>query len=190
LHRQVVAVEGAGQHCEPDAAPDAGLASADGEDFVAGLETGLGGDGVRQHAAHLGPHTVLADHQHTPVHGDREQEVEQRPRQHDQRALPQLLTIEGEVQLIRRDLFLALVEHLHIAAYRHGRERVLGRVAAAAPGQKRRAETDGKAQHLDAEPAGDPEVPEFVNGDQDKDRDQEGTDGDGEVVHAVRTDRG
>ena len=77
---------------------------------------------------------------------------------------------------------LALVEHLDVAAQRDRGDRVLGAVAAAAHPQ-RPAETDREAQHLDPEPARDPEVPELVEGHQHAEADDHPPHRSDEITH-------
>jgi hypothetical protein len=82
-----------------------------------------------------------------------------------------------------RDLALAFVEHLHIAAEGYGRYRVLGLVRACPVQPQGPSETDRETQHLDAEAFGDDEVAELVHRDQHADSDDEVDDG-VQKVHA------
>src|SRR6185312_11646545 len=97
------------------------------------------------------------------------QEVEQGPRQHHRGAPGDRLPVEGARQVGRRHLPFPLVRHLHIAAEGQGREHVFGLVALAVPRPYGFAEPDREAQHLDAEPARDDEVAEFMGDHQDAD---------------------
>ena len=66
-----------------------------------------------------------------------------------------------------------LVEQLHVAAERYGRDHELDRVLAEHAPIQRLAEADGEAQHADAELARDPEMAELVHRDQHADRHDE-----------------
>ena len=88
------------------------------------------------------------------------------------------------MQLIGGDLPLALVQHLDVAPQGDTGQHILGGVGVALAPEQGPAEADGEAQHLDAQAARDPEVPELVNRDQDRQGDQEGTEGK-EQIHGA-----
>src|SRR5205085_2322114 len=76
-------------------------------------------------------------------------------------------------ELVRRHGTLALVEQLHVAAERHRRHHVFDAIGAGDALEQRPAETDREAQHLEAEPPRDPEMPELVHRDENSHGDHE-----------------
>ncbi|MNY33744.1 hypothetical protein D3C86_1680360 [compost metagenome] len=73
--------------------------------------------------------------------------------------------IEGLLDLLGRHFAFALVEHLHVAAQRDGGDHEFGALLVV-PAQQWHAEAHGKAQHFDPTATRDPEMAEFVKGDQ------------------------
>jgi hypothetical protein len=136
---------------------------------------------LREHRLRFGQ----AVHVKPGVDQHREHEIEQRARDDDGEALPHALAVEGAPRLRRRHCPLALVEHLYVAAERHGSDHPLGAVGPQAPGGERPAESHRKAQHLDAAEPRDEVVAVFVHDDQHAERDDEGEDG-VQQAHAAR----
>ncbi len=82
---------------------------------------------------------------------------------------------EGAVQFRGRDIALALVQQLDVAAQGDRGQAILGAIGVLADARQQRfAEADAEAQHLEAEFLGDPVMPELMDGNQDADRNQEG----------------
>jgi hypothetical protein len=151
-------------------------------DQLAFLEAGLQRRRMRRRRRQQGLLALDADDEGGPVEADRQQEVERRPRQDDQAALPQRRVVEGARALVRQHRALALVEHAHVAAQRHRRDHVLDAVGAA-PSPQRPAEADREAQHLHAAAPRDPEMAELVERHQHADGDDEAADAPRQVKH-------
>ena len=103
---------------------------------------------------------------------DGEQQVRDRARNDDGHPPAHVLAVEGAVAVRRRDVALALVRHLDVAAERHCGNRPLGTVRTEAARPEDAPEADGKPQHLDPDEARDPEVAEFVEDDEHAQHDQ------------------
>src|SRR5918995_409129 len=139
-----------------------GLA-ADAADLVQGAKIGSRGQRTRGDVAdhRLQPGDPL--HEHEPVRDDREQEIENRSREQHRDACQRRPAIESARQLLGWHRALALVEQAHVAAERNRRDHVFDAIrVAAGKGHERTAEADRESQHLEAEAAGDPVVPELV----------------------------
>src|SRR6185437_5287376 len=104
---------------------------------------------------------------------DGEENVEAGAGEQHHDALEGVLAREGPRQVLGRHRAFALVEELHVAAERNGRDGDLRAVRAQPPGLQRLAEADREPENLEAETARNPEVAELVNGDQESDRDDE-----------------
>jgi len=100
------------------------------------------------------------------VDDEREDEVHRRSGEDDRRAAAHRLGREGPLRVGDRVrlLLVLLAEHLHVAAYRHRREGVLGLTSAAR--QQHRAEADREAEYSHTDALGDREVPELVHEDE------------------------
>ena len=96
----------------------------------------------------------------------REQQVSQRSGSDDGAALPDVLAIECASAVIRRDLALALIDHLDVTAEGHRGDRPLGRIGPDASRPYDAAEADGEAQHLDPGESGHEVMAELVECDQ------------------------
>src|SRR5690606_21190755 len=106
-----------------------------------------------------------ADDGNAPEGHDGEQEVGHRAGRDTGGALFDALAAAGLIQLARSDRRLALVEPLDAATQGSAGNHEFG-AAPVMPAVQRRTEADGEAQHLDTTAPGDPEVPVFVDGDQ------------------------
>jgi hypothetical protein len=102
-----------------------------------------------------------------------EQEVRDRARGDDRNALADALAVERPRQVRRGNGAFALVGHLDVAAERNRGEGPFGAVRPEPARPDDASETDGKAQHLDAAPACDDVVAEFVEDDQHAQHDEE-----------------
>ena len=70
------------------------------------------------------------------------------------------------MRLIGRHLAFPSIQHLDIAAQRQCGNHIVSAIASA-PLPERTAKADGKLQHLDAQTASHPKMPEFMDGHQD-----------------------
>src|SRR4030095_8871949 len=96
---------------------------------------------------------------------------------------PDVLAIESARKIGRRDIPLALLRHLHIATERDGRQRPLRPVLRGLAHRDDPPESDRKAQHLDAAPARDHVVAEFMEHHQNAQRDEKRDNLVGQVDH-------
>jgi hypothetical protein len=145
----------------------------DAQDRVAGAEPRLLCNRIFGDLADHRLDAIHADHVDRPVGQDGENEIEQRARDHDGHALPDALAIEGPVQLRRRHIALALVQHLHVAAERERPDGQLHAVRAHAARPQRFPEAHGETQHLDAQAPRHPEMAELMHRDQNTQGDHE-----------------
>ncbi len=150
----------------------------DGRDLVERAQVRLRREGTLRHFADHRLETRDALHQQDPVREDREHEVCGRTREQHRDARKRRPAIERAMRILGRHRAVAFVEQAHVAAERDCGEHVLHgvRIAAHAPDQ-RLAEADGKAQHLESEPASDPVMAELVHRHEDADGDDERDDG-------------
>ena len=118
------------------------------------------------------PEARHSDHEHQPVDGQREHDVEERPHEDDEEALPDRLEVELVLKLLLLHLTLGAVEHLHIAAERYGRNRPLGAVTVL-KGAENLAEAQGEAEDLHAAETRGDEVSVLVHCYQDGNREEE-----------------
>jgi hypothetical protein len=162
-----------------------GLAG-DIHDHVLVPQAGMRRDRVRHYLADDGPRRRHAGAEQHPVDRDGEHEIEHRAGEQYGDALPDRLAIEGAVHFMRRDVALALVQQLDVATQRNRRNHVFDRVLACDALPQRFAEPDGETQHADAETARHPEMPEFVDRDQDADGDRKSHDRDQDLQRTVR----
>ena len=140
---------------------------------VSALKSGLLRRRLFEHLADYGLVVPAADHENHPYRDNRKQEIECRTGENDRGADRQGLVVELLITLFLGNLVLPLVQHLDVSAKRHDADAVLGRIARPPPVQDGLAEADRKLEHLDPEPAGHPVVPELVDRDKNRDRDQE-----------------
>jgi hypothetical protein len=145
--------------------------AVDALDAIVGAQAGAGRNAFAAPDQRL--EIGLADHEHRPQQGQAQHQVEGRSGECHQETLPGRLAVEGLVALRGRDIVLALVEELHVAAERNGRDDVFDAVRRRAAPQ-RPTESDGELEDLDAEAPRHPEMAELVDGDQDRDRHDEG----------------
>jgi hypothetical protein len=100
------------------------------------------------------------------------------------------LRLEGARAFLGRHIRLALVEHLHESAERHGRDRPLGAVAAGAADPPAACRSPREAKDLHVHPARGEVVAELVDHDEDADGDEERQDGDDGAGHEAIRERG
>src|SRR5471032_167337 len=146
-----------------DSAPAGGGLAINGNNFLPSDQPGLGRHAVCFNCADDRAHLLAAHHGQDPEEHDCQEEIGDRAGCDNGDTLTNGLTVEGLVQLIYRYLAFTLVEHLDVAAQRNGRNHEFS-APTVVPTQQRHAETDGKAQHLDAATTRDPKVAEFVKG--------------------------
>ncbi len=103
-------------------------------------------------------------------HGERK--IGERSGRDDRDPFPDGLPIERARQVGNRDIALALVGHLDVAAQRHGGKGPLRPIGAVAPRPDYAAEANREAQDLDAAQARDPVVAEFVEDDEHAQHDE------------------
>src|SRR4051794_15317971 len=157
--------------------------AVDGEDEVAGLESGtLGGAADLNHVDARGEDLA-------PVHvgdagedRDREQEIRDRARRDDQGSLENGLVVEadgafgrahlGQARRIRHARAVDVAGELDVAAERDRRELPAGAVAVG-EADELGPETDREGVDADAAPAADEEMPELVDEDHDREDDEE-----------------
>ncbi len=135
------------------------------------------------------PQFLDAIYEQPPVEDDGEQEIGDRSGGNDGEALGHRLAVEGARQLLRRDRRLALVEHLDVTAERKGGKHPFGPIRPGVSDQQRLAETDGKAQHLDAAQPRHEIVTELMHDDQDAQREGEETEIPEQIHEAARRQR-
>src|SRR6185312_8541510 len=113
------------------------------------------------------------DAHHPGKHQDGKEDVEARACEQHHDALQGRLARERSRQVLERHGTLALVEELHVAPERDGRNGDLGPVLADPPGPQRLPEAHREPEDLEVEAARDPIVAELVNGDQKPHSDDE-----------------
>ena len=135
--------------------PGPDLITADAYEEIAVLDPGSGSRTPGDNIGHGRPEPRHADHEHQPVDGKGKDNIEERPHEDDEEALPDRLEVELVLKLLLLHLALGAVKHLHIAAERDQRNRPVG-AAAVLKGAEHLAEAKREAQHLHAaEPCGD-----------------------------------
>ena len=155
-------------------------ASVDGADPVTALQAGGGRRTVVRDPSHDGRPDGTPHGRQDDAEDDRRQhEVHPGAGEHDQESRPEglererLLGIEdGRTGSFQRILF---PHHLHVAAHRDGGQAVFRLLAA--PSRQHRPEPDREPLDSHPGPAGDQEVSELVDQDEDADDDDEGKDG-------------
>ena len=155
----------------------------DRDQRVAVLEARRGRGRVARRIANHRLHARKPADEERPVHEEGEEEIRHRPREHDDHARENALLVERALDLRGRDLALALVEHLHVAAEGNRREHPLGLVPALAADDERLAESHREPEDLHAQQARSQVVAELVHHDEHADGDEEGDDGDEGVSH-------
>ncbi len=149
--------------------------AADGLDDVVGAKPRLGRDAAGYDVLDIRLDALHAHEVDEPESGNREQEIRAGTGREHGDPSPDGAAVEGAVRLRGIDLALALVEHLDVAAERDRRDPVFDLIGVlAAPAQQWPAESDRKPEHLEAEPARNPEMAVLVDRDQHADRDDKG----------------
>ncbi|CRM69196.1 hypothetical protein [Pseudomonas sp. 22 E 5] len=146
-------------------------------------QAGPGRHAIRFDRADDRAHLLAAHHGQDPEEHHRQQEVGDRTGSYNGDSLTNGLAIEGLVHLIGRHFAFTLVEHLDVATQWNGRNHEFG-ATTIVPTQQRHAETDGKAQYLDAATTRHPKVAEFVEGNQHTQSNQ-GADNHVERTHLI-----
>ena len=176
----IVAADGVFAELLNGLAPRINGRAVDCGDAVTGLDAGFGSNAAG--GVDDGQEIRLADDKHQPEREQGEDDVESRAGGGNRHALANRLAVVGLVELFRGDLALALVEHLHVTAQRNRRHGELGAMPVPAHPQ-RLAETDRKAQHLHPAQAGDDEMAELMEGDQQAEGDQQPPHGSEKLAH-------
>jgi hypothetical protein len=114
------------------------------------------------HAGHVG----------TRVQKNRKQQVCDRSGRDDCDAPPYACTVERARKILRHDVALALVGHLHVTAQRNRGDRELGAIATVAARPQHAAEADREPQDLHAAQARDDVMAGLVEHDEDAEHDQ------------------
>ncbi len=166
-----------------DIAPTHGGLAINGYNFLPGSQPSLGRNAANFDSTDDGTHLLATDHGQDPEKHHRQQKVGDRAGGNNGDTLTDGLAIERLVQLICRYFAFALIEHLDVTTQRDGCNHELG-ATAVVPAQQRHAETDGKAQDLDAATTRHPKVAEFVEGDQHTQSNQ-GADNHVERTHLI-----
>ncbi len=148
-----------------DSGPPESRLAIDGDDFLACIQTGLGGDTARLDRTDDRAHLLAAEHGQHPEKHQRQKEIGHRAGGNNGDTLTHGFTVERLIELIDRDFAFTLVEHFDVAAQRDRGNHEFGTLLVM-PAQQWHAEAYGKAQNLDATAPRDPEVAEFVEGDQ------------------------
>ncbi len=166
-----------------DSTPASGRFAINGNNFLPSDQASLGRHAARLDRPNHRADLLAAQHGQDPEEHHRQQEVGDRAGGNNSDALTNGLAIEGLVHLICRHFTFALVEHLDVAAKRNRGNHELG-ATTVVPTQQRHAETDGKAQYLDAATTRHPKVAEFVEGNQHTQSNQ-GADNHVERTHLI-----
>src|SRR3989475_3666545 len=153
---------------------------ADLDDLVALAETGGLGRRTGHDRFHVGGQVGEGGHEQRRAGGQPggedevgQQQIEDRTGRDDGRAPEERRVGERPLFVLRAHLVAeVLAQHLHVAAERDRGDDILG-LADLAAGQLR-PEADGELQDLDSAAPGDPEVAEFVEGDEGAEGDREG----------------
>src|SRR3989475_2832452 len=153
---------------------------ADLDDLVALAETGGLGRRTGHDRFHVGGQVGEGGHEQRRAGGQPggedevgQQQIEDRTGRDDGRAPEERRVGERPLFVLRAHLVAeVLAQHLHVAAERDRGDDILG-LADLAAGQLR-PEADGELQDLDPAAPGDPEVAEFVEGDEGAEGDREG----------------
>jgi hypothetical protein len=166
------------------------LATVDGEHDVAGLEPRSGCRRIRLHCVDPGRGGLAAvKREDEGENHDRQDEIGDRAGDHDGGSTADRLVVEALAALLRVHAFdggligdarrVLVAEKLHIAAQRNGRDLPAGAVTVGEAGEFR-SETHRKSEHPHAAPAGDQEVAELMEEDDDAESEQKGDDPAGE----------
>ncbi len=180
-HVELTAFAQAPYQLQVDLSPTTDRLAVDRDDLLIDRHPGLRGEATRLHSPNHWTHLLTAEHGQEPEEHQSEKEIGQRTGRDDGEALPHRLAIERTVEQRWWHVTLALVEHLDVPAERDRGDHELGAVPIM-PTHQRTAEADREAQHLDAATPCDPEVTEFVEGNQHPER-NEGADDHVERAH-------
>ena len=127
-HTEIAAIHAALQQRHAGIGPGLDRIAVDRGDAVAALETCTRGDMIDMADKRLV--IGLADHEHQPECGQREDQVERRAGRADRHAHADRLAVVRVLQILRIDGVggLAFIEHLHVAAERNRCDDELGAV--------------------------------------------------------------
>src|SRR5690606_30744655 len=170
-HFQRAAFTQATDQLQIDLGPAGSGLAVDFDDFLAGHQPGLFGQAAHLNRPNHWANLLAAQQRQHPKKHQRQQKVGHRPRRHYGEALLDGLAIERLIEHRGRYITFTLVEHLHIATERNGRDNELCAVAIM-PAHQGAAEAHREAQHLDAATPRHPEMPVFVEGHQNTQSDQ------------------
>ena len=147
--------------------PLADVNAVNRNNFVSGLKTGFGGNGILLDHADIRADFGNAEGKTQAVKQNRQREISQRTCGNDGDTFDGMLFVESVRQVCLRHLALARINHFDVTAQWDGRQTPFGIAALSA--EKWFAEADGKADDFDAAQSGDDVVSELVQADQNQD---------------------
>ena len=147
--------------------PLADVNAVNRNNFVSGLKTSFGSNGILLDHADIRTDFGNAEGKTQAVKQNRQREIGQRACGDDGDAFGGMLFVESVRQVCLRHFALARIDHFDIAAQGDGRQTPFGIAAFSA--EKRFTEADGKAYDFDAAQSGNDVVSELVQADQNQD---------------------